>query len=130
MAVQAVIMPKLGAYVEDVQLTQWLVAEGQRVAPGDVVFELETDKTTAEVEAESSGWIHQLVDAEEAVSIGATVALIAETHDEYLALAAANAAAEAEEEEPRSDAPANPFLDYADRMEATTSEPAGAARAP
>ena len=61
MAVQPVIMPKLGAYTEDVLLTEWLVGEGEEVAPGRAVLELETEKTTAEVEAESSGWVHQLV---------------------------------------------------------------------
>ena len=43
MAVQPGIMPKLGAYTEDVLLTEWLVAEGAQVEPGAVVFELETD---------------------------------------------------------------------------------------
>ena len=83
MAVQAVIMPKLGAYTEDVLLVGWLVAEGETVANGASVFELETDKTTAEVEAETSGWVHHLVAAGEMVPIGTTVALIAETREEY-----------------------------------------------
>ena len=50
-----VIMPKLGAYTEDVLLANWLVEEGQEVEPGRAVFELETDKTNAEVEAETAG---------------------------------------------------------------------------
>jgi pyruvate dehydrogenase E2 component (dihydrolipoamide acetyltransferase) len=55
-------MPKLGAYTEDVLLSGWLIGEGEEVAPGRAVFELETEKTTAEVEAETSGWrLHQLV---------------------------------------------------------------------
>ena len=61
MAVHPVIMPKLGAYTEDVLLSEWLVAEGDEVAPGRAVLELETEKTTAEVEAETSGWLHQLM---------------------------------------------------------------------
>jgi pyruvate/2-oxoglutarate dehydrogenase complex dihydrolipoamide acyltransferase (E2) component len=89
MSVQPVIMPKLGAYTEDVLLLQWLVGEGEQVAPGEVILELETEKTTAEVESESSGWLHRLVPVGETVPIGATVALIAETQDEYRALAAA-----------------------------------------
>ena len=48
-----VIMPKLGAYTEDILLAQWLVDEGQEVEFGGVIFELETDKTNAEVEAET-----------------------------------------------------------------------------
>jgi pyruvate/2-oxoglutarate dehydrogenase complex dihydrolipoamide acyltransferase (E2) component len=89
MSVQPVIMPKLGAYIEDVLLSQWLVGEGEQVAPGKAILELETEKTTAEVESESSGWLHRLVPGGQTVPIGATVALIAETQDEYRELAAA-----------------------------------------
>src|SRR5579871_817025 len=127
MAVQAVIMPKLGAYVDDIRLTQWLVSEGQKVAPGDAVFELETDKATAEVEAESVGWIHQLVEVDQAVPIGTTVALIAETHEEYAALAATDASGDPAPE-PAAGAGANPFLDYIDHMAATSATPASGAR--
>ena len=56
-------MPKLGAYTEDVLLAGWLVGEGQQVAAGGSVFELETEKTTAEVEADVGGFVHQLVPA-------------------------------------------------------------------
>ena len=55
------IMPKLGAYTEDILLAQWLVDEGQEVAAGQVVLELETEKTNAEVEADSAGFVHRLV---------------------------------------------------------------------
>jgi pyruvate dehydrogenase E2 component (dihydrolipoyllysine-residue acetyltransferase) len=89
MSVQPVIMPKLGAYMEDVLLSQWLVGEGEQVAPGRAILELETEKTTAEVESETSGWVHRLVPVGETVPIGATVALIAETHEEYRELTAA-----------------------------------------
>jgi pyruvate dehydrogenase E2 component (dihydrolipoamide acetyltransferase) len=103
MAVQPVIMPKLGAYTEDVLLTEWLVEEGEEVAAGAVVFELETDKTTAEVEAETSGWLHRLVAVGEKIPIGASVGLIAETREEYEAVARASAGTSAED---------NPFLGY------------------
>jgi pyruvate dehydrogenase E2 component (dihydrolipoamide acetyltransferase) len=104
MAVQPVIMPKLGAYTEDVLLTEWLVAEGEEVAAGAVVLELETDKTTAEVEAETSGWLHRLVAVGEKVPIGSSVGLIAETREEYEAVAEASASASVEHD--------NPFLGY------------------
>jgi pyruvate dehydrogenase E2 component (dihydrolipoamide acetyltransferase) len=101
MAVQPVIMPKLGAYTEDVLLTTWLVEEGARVEPGEVVFELETDKTTATVEAETTGWLHRLAEAGEKVPIGARVGLVAETKNEYDSIVTA----------PRDD-DHHPFLDY------------------
>jgi pyruvate dehydrogenase E2 component (dihydrolipoamide acetyltransferase) len=100
-----VIMPKLGAYTEDVLLAQWLVEEGQEVEPGRAVLELETDKTTAEVEAESAGWVHRLVPAGESVPIGTTVALIAESREEYDALAAGSSKEDAAEN-------GHPFLGY------------------
>jgi pyruvate dehydrogenase E2 component (dihydrolipoamide acetyltransferase) len=120
MAVERVIMPKLGAYTEDVLLSQWLVGEGEEIAPGRAIFELETEKTTAEVESESAGWVHRLVSVGQAVPIGATVALIAQTHEEYETLAAAPGADEAAED-------GNPFLAYIDRGGAPGSPPITAA---
>jgi pyruvate dehydrogenase E2 component (dihydrolipoamide acetyltransferase) len=96
-------MPKLGAYTDDVLLVEWRVAEGEAVAPGAVVLELETEKTTAEVEAESSGFVHRLVAAGRAVPIGTTVALIAGTREEYDELAGGDGEPEAN---------GNPFLSY------------------
>lgn len=90
MPLHPVIMPKLGAYTEDVVLTGWLVGEGQQVAAGGAVFELETEKTAAEVEADAAGFLHQLVPAGRAVPIGTTVGMIAETRDEYEQLAGGN----------------------------------------
>ena len=110
MAVQPVIMPKLGAYTEDVILTAWLVEEGARVEPGEVVFELETDKTTATVEAETAGWLHRLAVAGEKVPIGARVGLVAETKDEYHSIATA----------PRDD-DHHPFLGYIDQAAARSA---------
>jgi pyruvate dehydrogenase E2 component (dihydrolipoamide acetyltransferase) len=99
MAEQSVIMPKLGAYTEDVLLSEWLAPEGAEVGPGDVVFALETDKTTAEVEAETAGWLHRIVAAGETVPIGARVGVIVPTRAEYESLVAG-------EED------GNPFLGY------------------
>ena len=127
MAAHPVIMPKLGAYTEDVLLSGWLIGEGQEVAPGAAVFELETEKTTAEVEAETSGWLHQLVPVGRAVPIGATVGVIAETREEYEALAQGNGTivkAPAEES-------GNPFLGYIGQGgPASVAQVEGAAPAP
>ncbi len=88
MPVQPLIMPKLGAYTEDILLVEWLVGEGALVEAGEGVFELETDKTTAEVAADEGGYVHRLVAAGAKVSIGAAVALVAGTPEEYEALLA------------------------------------------
>jgi pyruvate dehydrogenase E2 component (dihydrolipoamide acetyltransferase) len=88
MAVRQLIMPKLGVYTDDVLVLAWLVEEGQQVEPGTVVFELETDKATAEVVAETPGFVHRIVPAGESVPIGSAVALVAETREEYEAASA------------------------------------------
>ncbi len=98
-------MPKLGAYTEDVLLAGWLVGEGQHVPAGGLVFELETEKTTAEVEADVGGFVHQFVPAGDSVPIGTTVGMIAETIEEYTVLASGANGASAEAEALRRDAP-------------------------
>jgi pyruvate/2-oxoglutarate dehydrogenase complex dihydrolipoamide acyltransferase (E2) component len=50
-----VIMPKLGLTMERATITRWLKGPGERVARGEVVLEIETDKATAEVEAPAAG---------------------------------------------------------------------------
>src|SRR5690349_15663262 len=101
MALRPVVMPKLGMYTEDVLLSEWVAAEGAEVKAGEILFVLETDKTTADVEAEAEGWLHRGVDAGAKVPIGAPVGVVATTRVEYEQLA----------DETPADA-AHPFLSY------------------
>jgi pyruvate dehydrogenase E2 component (dihydrolipoamide acetyltransferase) len=64
----AVRMPKPGQMTEECVLSMWRVAEGQPVAKGDVIFEIETDKSTMEVES-----FHDGVLLRQVVEEGATV---------------------------------------------------------
>ena len=66
MSVQSVKieMPQLSSDGESATLASWLVAVGDRVAQGDVIAELETDKATVELECPASGTIGELVVAE------------------------------------------------------------------
>jgi len=50
-----VIMPALGMAQETGKLLRWLVAEGQPVAQGQPLMEIETDKVTVEIESPASG---------------------------------------------------------------------------
>ena len=59
-----VLMPALSPTMEEGTLAKWLVKEGDAVAPGDVIAEIETDKATMEVEAVDEGTVGKiLVDA-------------------------------------------------------------------
>ena len=50
-----IIMPRLGLTMEEGTIVRWLAAEGERVAQGQVLLEVETDKVTVEVEAPATG---------------------------------------------------------------------------
>jgi pyruvate dehydrogenase E2 component (dihydrolipoamide acetyltransferase) len=71
-----VILPRLGQGMETGTIVRWLKSEGEAVAKGDPLFELDTDKVTQEVEAEASGVLLKIAIAEGEVPVGKTVAFI------------------------------------------------------
>ncbi len=71
-----VILPRLGQGMESGTIVRWLKSEGEAVAKGDPLFELDTDKVTQEVEAEASGVLLKIAVAEGEVPVGKTVAFI------------------------------------------------------
>ena len=75
-----ILMPALSPTMEEGTLAKWLVKEGDSVASGDVIAEIETDKATMEVEAVDEGVITQLLAAEgtEGVAVNAVIAVLAE----------------------------------------------------
>ena len=75
----AVTMPALSPTMTEGTLAKWLVSEGDRVSPGDVIAEIETDKATMEVEAVDEGTVASLVVPEgtEGIEVNATILLLA-----------------------------------------------------
>jgi pyruvate dehydrogenase E2 component (dihydrolipoamide acetyltransferase) len=72
-----VIMPKLGLTMEKGTIGAWLVQEGQAVAKGQLLLEVETDKVTMEVEAQADGVLRKiLVPAGEEVAVSQLIGLI------------------------------------------------------
>ncbi|HJW23207.1 MAG TPA: dihydrolipoamide acetyltransferase family protein [Candidatus Limnocylindrales bacterium] len=75
----AIRMPKPGQMTEECLLSMWRKAEGEPVAEGDVVFEIETDKSTMEVESFHRGvLLRQVVAAGETVPVNTVCAWIGE----------------------------------------------------
>jgi pyruvate dehydrogenase E2 component (dihydrolipoamide acetyltransferase) len=74
-----ILMPALSPTMEEGTLAKWLVAEGQKVSPGDVIAEIETDKATMEVEAVDEGTITKLLvpAGTEKVKVKTPIALLA-----------------------------------------------------
>ncbi len=54
-------MPKLGFDMAEGTLVRWVKREGETVAKGEVLAEIETDKATVEVEASVSGTVRRLL---------------------------------------------------------------------
>ena len=56
-----ILMPALSPTMEKGNLAKWLKKEGDKVKPGDVIAEIETDKATMEVEAIDEGMLAKIV---------------------------------------------------------------------
>jgi len=71
-------MPALSPTMESGTLSKWLVAEGDQVRSGDIIAEIETDKTTMEVETIEDGIIGKLLVPEgaENVRVNAAIAIL------------------------------------------------------
>ncbi|MBC7736410.1 MAG: alpha/beta fold hydrolase [Candidatus Saccharibacteria bacterium] len=68
-------LPRLGETMEEAKVTTWLVAPGATFARGDVLLEVETDKTVVEVPALTAGTlITQLVAAGDTVALSQPIA--------------------------------------------------------
>jgi pyruvate dehydrogenase E2 component (dihydrolipoamide acetyltransferase) len=63
-----VVMPRMGLTMDEGTLVGWRKAEGQKVVAGEPLFEIETDKSTVEVEAAESGVLGKIL-----FPVGATV---------------------------------------------------------
>lgn len=75
-----VIMPALGMAQETGQIVAWHKQPGDAVAKGDILFEVETDKATMEVEAAADGFLTDVVAGEGAdVPVGDVIAKISDS---------------------------------------------------
>lgn len=70
-------IPKLGMDTTECDVKAWLVAVGDRVAPGAALLEVETEKATVVIEAEVAGVVAQITAAVgQKVPVGAVVGVI------------------------------------------------------
>ncbi len=75
---QEIRMPQLGLTMERGKIVKWLVGVGDRVARGQPIFEVETDKAIVTVESQETGTVARILVAEgEEAPVGAAVAVLA-----------------------------------------------------
>jgi len=78
-----VIMPKLGFNMDKGTVEKWRKKEGDFVKEQEVIFEVETDKTVMEVEAQTSGILRKILVAEgEEVPVTLPIAIIGDKEED------------------------------------------------
>lgn len=78
-----VTLPRLGQGMETGTIVRWLKSEGENVEKGEPLYELDTEKVTQEVEAESSGVLLKILAGEgEEIEVGKAIAVIGQEGEE------------------------------------------------
>ncbi|MEM1371896.1 MAG: pyruvate dehydrogenase complex dihydrolipoamide acetyltransferase [Pseudomonadota bacterium] len=108
-----ILMPALSPTMEEGTLAKWLVKEGDTVASGDLLAEIETDKATMEFEAVDEGVIGKILVAEgtEGVQVNTAIAMLLEDGESADDLAAPASSAPAEPAAP-PEKPAEPTANH------------------
>jgi pyruvate dehydrogenase E2 component (dihydrolipoamide acetyltransferase) len=102
-----IFMPALSPTMEKGNLAKWLKKEGDKVKPGDVIAEIETDKATMEYEAIDEGTLAKIVvpEGSQDVPVNQLIAVLAEEGEDVKAAAAAAAKAAAPPKPPSATTP-------------------------
>ncbi len=113
-----ILMPALSPTMTEGKLSSWMVKEGDTVAAGDIMAEIETDKATMEFEAVDEGVLGKiLIEAgTEGVAVNTPIAVLLQDGesaddidlDKLGSAGPAPAPAAAEEEAPEAEAPSRP----------------------
>jgi len=106
-----ILMPALSPTMTEGKLAKWTKQEGDSVAAGDVIAEIETDKATMEVEAVDEGTLGKILVPEgtEEVAVNSVIALLLEEGEDAAALDKAAASAPAPEaKQPEGEARTEP----------------------
>ncbi|EXL01757.1 pyruvate dehydrogenase complex dihydrolipoamide acetyltransferase, partial [Aquamicrobium defluvii] len=119
-----ITMPALSPTMEEGNLSKWLVKEGDKVSPGDVIAEIETDKATMEVESVDEGTVAKIVvpAGTEGVKVNALIAVLAEDGEDVAQ--AAKASGDAPADAPKAEAKAESAPAPAEAPRAEASAPA------
>ncbi len=94
-------MPRLSDTMEEGNIVGWIAKVGDKIAPGDVLAEVETDKATMELESFYDGYLLYIGVEEGIIEVNGILAVIGDKDEDYkAALAAEESAAPATEAAP------------------------------
>jgi pyruvate dehydrogenase E2 component (dihydrolipoamide acetyltransferase) len=106
-------LPRLGQGMESGTVTKWLKNEGDPVAKGEPLYEIDTDKVTQEVESDFAGVLLKIALSEGEAPVGQTIAFIGEPGESVPDAAPAGAAPARASAAPEPEAAAQPPDDSA-----------------
>lgn len=69
-------IPKIGMSATEMTLNEWMFGDGDRVEIGEIIYTVETDKTTVEIEAQVAGILRPTGVEGEVYPVGAVVGTI------------------------------------------------------
>lgn len=97
-------MPRMSDTMEEGNIVEWLVAEGDEVEPGQTLAEVETDKATMELDSYFEGVLLHIAVREGAVPIDGVIAVIGDEGEDWkAALASAGSEGGSSDDESASD---------------------------
>jgi pyruvate dehydrogenase E2 component (dihydrolipoamide acetyltransferase) len=104
-----VIMPKLSPTMEEGQISRWLKKEGDKVAMGEPLAEIDTDKATMEMQALANGVLRKIIINEgQSAPLGQLIAIIGEPEEDIASLVSEAPVAAAQPQAAPEPAPAPP----------------------
>ncbi|KAI5078934.1 hypothetical protein GOP47_0006605 [Adiantum capillus-veneris] len=106
---QEIGMPSLSPTMTQGNIAKWRKKEGDQVAPGDVLCEIETDKATLEMEAMEEGFLAKILcgDGSKDIPVGQPIAVVVDSQEEiaefkdYKAASGGSSAPPPKEDPPR-----------------------------
>lgn len=102
-------IPKLGLTMTDCTLTEWHKGDGDRVELGELLFSIETDKITSEIESDGAGFLRRFAEVDSPHLIGSVIGALYETKAAALAATGPDVAAPLAAEPVAKVAPAQTF---------------------
>ncbi len=104
--VTPILMPQPGQSMEEGTIVKWHVKAGDKIKAGDVIFDVETDKATVEIEAIDSGRVAKIViGADETAQVKQTVAYLADNDADVEAYLQEQPSAQPDTKQPKPPTP-------------------------
>ncbi|MEX2159762.1 MAG: dihydrolipoamide acetyltransferase family protein [Dehalococcoidia bacterium] len=107
--ISEVVMPQMGADMEEGTVVRWMKHEGDAVERGEIIAEIETDKANVEIEAFDSGTFRKaLANEGDTVPVGTIIAVIAAPEDDISKYGSSTEASKGEPAKTKASAGAPP----------------------